>query len=590
MTATVMAATAHAQLLTKNLGEGITPEQMVNTLLGGGIRVFNVQYTGATNASGLFCAGGDIVGFENGILLTSGDAANVKGPNDASGKGTDNELDGDADLDALIPGFRTFDASILSFDFVAQTNQVRFNYVFSSEEYNEFVDSPFNDVFGFFINGVNFARIPGTEVSVAINNLNNGFSTGTSTGPCMNCQFYIDNTGASPPRNTQMDGLTVVLTMTAPVVAGQTNSMKIAIADAGDHILDSAVFIEAGSFRAGETTGCVTRTARFWFSHPDGPGESCATLKNALAKVMSLNCDSVPLGFLNLPLGYHNDNNERDLEDAMIEALGLYWRSTKKTGETAGTQNQGLRGSKLCRARKELAAELIAALANNVFLGTNPDLCTYLNAGTNTTFPSDLIAQAREAAAGEDAEAIVAMTALLRRFNSSGQTNDFPAGIVECSALDRKSLRSLSRDPTTRSNCPGENDVCEAAETVVFSNANPFAAPEFKRSVNLSKFTDQIRSPGCNTGGRDAVWKITPNTGPAGRRFTVDTAGSNFDTLVSIWQGDCDALTPVDCNDDAALSQQSKVSFTTDGTNTFYIVVEGATGNYGRLKLKVTSP
>lgn len=43
-------------------------------------------------------------------------------------------------------------------------------------------------------------------------------------------------------------GETVVLTLTAPVNAGVLNSIKIGVADVGDSRIDSAVFIQAGSF------------------------------------------------------------------------------------------------------------------------------------------------------------------------------------------------------------------------------------------------------------------------------------------------------------------------------------------------------
>ena len=52
---------------------------------------------------------------------------------------------------------------------------------------------------------------------------------------------------AAGPVDTEMDGLTVVLTATAQVNANQTNHIKLAIADAEDDQLDSNVFIKAGS-------------------------------------------------------------------------------------------------------------------------------------------------------------------------------------------------------------------------------------------------------------------------------------------------------------------------------------------------------
>lgn len=235
------AGTAGAALITTDLNS-TTTTNMVNSLLSGssGITVSNITYTGANNASGVFSGGTGIIGFPGGILLTSGSASNVIGPNNSSNQTTNNSLSGNTTLDGLIPGFSTQDASVLTFDFVPTGNFIQFSYVFSSEEYNEYVGSSFNDVFGFFVNGVNYALIPGTSTPVAINNVNNG----------ANSAYYIDNTSAF--LDTQMDGLTKVLTLVAPVNSGATNTMFIGIADAGDSALDSAVFIKGGSF---ETCG-----------------------------------------------------------------------------------------------------------------------------------------------------------------------------------------------------------------------------------------------------------------------------------------------------------------------------------------------
>ncbi len=243
MVTLLTAGIAQAALVTTDLNGGITPSDMANSLLGGGIAISNVVYTGANNASGMFSGGTGIIGFESGILLTSGSTSNVIGPNNAINKTTSNDVSGSAVLDALVPGYSTYDASLLSFDFIPSGNFVQFQYVFSSEEYNEWVGSEFNDVFGFFVNGVNYALIPGTSAAVAINNVNNG----------LNNSYYIDNTGGL--LNTQMDGLTVMLNMQAPVNPGVTNSMLIGIADAGDYILDSAIFIKGGSFEVCGGTG-----------------------------------------------------------------------------------------------------------------------------------------------------------------------------------------------------------------------------------------------------------------------------------------------------------------------------------------------
>ena len=97
-------------------------------------------------------------------------------------------------------GASTFDAAVLEFDFVPTTSQVQFNYVFSSEEYNEFVNLGFNDVFGFFVNGTNCALVGEPPVPVSIDTINGG----------SNASLYIDNTGGQ--LETEMDGLMVALT------------------------------------------------------------------------------------------------------------------------------------------------------------------------------------------------------------------------------------------------------------------------------------------------------------------------------------------------------------------------------------------
>ena len=240
---------------TRALNEGeppLTIEDVAQTLLGQGVSIFNVTLTGAAASAGLFDGGASTIGLTSGIILSSGSVHGAKGPNDLDNTTTSFGNDGDADLTALA-GFTTHDASVLEFDFVPSGDKVSFRYVFGSEEYNEFVSSQFNDVFGFFITGPgingNFALVPGTGEPVSINSINGGNPFGTV--PVSNPTLYRNNDPNDPGPATidiQADGLTVVLTLTATVVPGETHHMKLAIADAGDFVLDSWVFIQSGSF------------------------------------------------------------------------------------------------------------------------------------------------------------------------------------------------------------------------------------------------------------------------------------------------------------------------------------------------------
>ena len=228
---------------------GATPTDLANTLVSdvGNVTVSNVTYTGSDVSAGTFTGGGDAIGIDSGIILGSGDVEDVAGPNENSDTTTSTGEAGDADLDALAGG-STNDAAVLEFDFTvpADADQVFFNYVFGSEEYNEFVDSSFNDVFGFFLNPdsgtaeeTNIATIDDPENAgenaVAINNINNG----------ENADLYVDNTGGSV--DTEMDGFTVVLEAGAALEAGSTNTLRLAVADTADSILDSWVLLEGGS-------------------------------------------------------------------------------------------------------------------------------------------------------------------------------------------------------------------------------------------------------------------------------------------------------------------------------------------------------
>jgi len=245
ITAAVSATNASA-LVVNTSSDG---SLLANTILGSGISISNITYTGAAGASGTFSDGmASGIGISSGIILTTGSAADAVGPNTSDGTTTDNAMAGDTDLNGLIPGYQTYDATVLEFDFTSTGGDVYFNYVFASEEYNEFVGSIFNDVFGFYLDGTNIAIFPGTTTPVAINTVNCGIDGVTASGP--NCASYNNNdpTNSTTPYNIEYDGFTDMLTASFLGLTTGPHHIKLAIADAGDYVLDSAVFIQAGSF------------------------------------------------------------------------------------------------------------------------------------------------------------------------------------------------------------------------------------------------------------------------------------------------------------------------------------------------------
>lgn len=170
--------------------------------------------------------------------------------------------DGDPDLDQIVTPYDTYDATVLEFDFVPQVDRLTFQYVFASDEYNEWVDTEYNDVFAFFLNDRNVALVPGTGDRICVNNVNNGKKP----------EYYrnneIEGFGGSPPINTEMDGLTTVLTIDEPVTPGVTNHIKLAIADTGDGIYDSNVFI--ANFRSVPPPTVQFSAANYTVNEGDG--------------------------------------------------------------------------------------------------------------------------------------------------------------------------------------------------------------------------------------------------------------------------------------------------------------------------------
>jgi len=247
------------------LAINVTPttdgDTLAGALVGAGTSISNVTFVGGSGTSGIpfsagaFTSGG--VGIDTGIILTTGNVALEDGVNssDSSAGEIGNSAVTDTDLEGLIPQDIT-DKTVLEFDFTTDSDSIFFSYVFASEEYNEFTNTGFNDVFGFFLSGnglssTNIALIPGTSTPVSINNVNGGNPELGEDPTPHNAQFFNNNdlSDGGGAIATEYDGFTDVFTASATgLTPGATYHLKLGIADAGDTDYDSAVFLKAGSF------------------------------------------------------------------------------------------------------------------------------------------------------------------------------------------------------------------------------------------------------------------------------------------------------------------------------------------------------
>ena len=268
----VAPAAADAAIDTKDTTQGATAAQLAQTLAGGGVAISDAELTGAPVAAGTFTGGAPSLGSGSGVVLSSGAIAGMKGPNDEDGAGTTLGTAGDADLDQLVDG-QTEDASVLEFDVVSSRTSLSFRYVFGSEEYTEWINSDYNDAFAFYVGGQNCATVPMVEIGSAPVSVN-------TVNPFVNEGLYRDNEDAT--LDTQLDGLTRVLTCSAAVTPNVKTRVKLVIADRGDGALDSAVALEAGSLVAGTPTSLAAKPALLSLN-PLGLAlfEPSATLKKA---------------------------------------------------------------------------------------------------------------------------------------------------------------------------------------------------------------------------------------------------------------------------------------------------------------------
>ncbi len=309
---------ANAQVTVNN--NASVASYIQNVLVGNGVSVSNIQYNGGSagfveEQVGQFSDLSNSTGISNGLILGSGDVQMASFANTGTGVslGGGGLLPGtDPDLQSITSN-QIYDECVVEFDFVPQGDTIQFNYVFASEEYEEYVCGSVNDAFGFFLSGpnpaggnytaYNVALVPDpsnpnnfTSTPVSINTINPGVAgTFGSSSTCAAIDpawasynvFYTPNT----TNDYEYDGKTVVLQVKAAVLCNQTYHIKLAIGDAGDGAYDSGVFLEAGSFSSnavevnisaassinsivGDTAvleGCID--AMFTFVRPDTIGD-----------------------------------------------------------------------------------------------------------------------------------------------------------------------------------------------------------------------------------------------------------------------------------------------------------------------------
>ncbi|SFR34542.1 Hint domain-containing protein [Litoreibacter janthinus] len=227
------------------INEGASAVQMANEIFGNGSTVVGASYTGWSQSSGIY-SNGDAISpnatpGDTGVILSTGRARDFTNSNGQANQSTNNSTNtpgtnNDAQFNALA-GTNTYDASILTVDFIPDGDTLSLQFIYSSEEYPEYVNSIYNDLVGVWVNGA--------PVTIAVGD---GVSDIGNVNATNNVNLYQDNT--TDDYNTEMDGFTVTLTLTLNVNPGVVNSIRIGIADVGDSNYDSNLLIAGGSIQS----------------------------------------------------------------------------------------------------------------------------------------------------------------------------------------------------------------------------------------------------------------------------------------------------------------------------------------------------
>lgn len=236
---------SRAQLLVDG---SLTPDSLAQLISGEGVLILNAQVDCGPNGFGMYNASSTSLGVSQGLLLTTGDIDNAIGPNNTSQKSTfwTNPYNGNPQTYPLLDSYSgrtTYEYCEFEFDIIPQGDTLSFDFVFASEEYEEWVGSQYNDVFGFFISGPGIVPDPGAGGYKNIALLPNGLTPVTinDVNQNQNTAYYQNNNN---DQEIQYDGYTRGLRAISQVQPCQTYHLILVVADASDKIYDSGVFIE----------------------------------------------------------------------------------------------------------------------------------------------------------------------------------------------------------------------------------------------------------------------------------------------------------------------------------------------------------
>jgi gliding motility-associated-like protein len=417
------------------------------------------------------------LGLENGILLTTGIAAEAANP--ASFFANNNlNLGGDPDLNFLNQnqgnGMTTDDACFVEMDIFVKTDRLAFDYVMGSEEYKQQFSQFSNDLVGILISGPgitgepglngqeNIATIPTTGELVQVQTINAND----------NWQHYRDNNNS---QSIAYNGLTTgfmgqpkPMTAIRQVTPCQTYSVKFAIADI-DQNDDSGFFVAPSSAGVPELQVNFNTGINYLV-------EGCTNVSDLL--VISLNNPSpVDLTF-NVEIGGTATQNDDYL-------LNLPNQVTISAGETSLTYALTSIADNVAEGTETIEIALVAdygcgAIELAAFsIDLTEELVVDINGGVDTVFVCEGINSTQLNTVGA-AAFIWSPANLFVNPNSANPTVTISnsqmvtvtGSLGTCTATDQVFLQLISPEVNIEIQNGGDNQLCQGENIVLFANNN----------------------------------------------------------------------------------------------------------------------
>lgn len=227
-----------------------TAQTITPLLQGNNTTVSNVVINCSSQAAALIDATNSNLGIGNALVLTTGLVTDLPNPNIPSIGYSDWGFPGDSML-ADITGqtySNSYDACIVEFDAVPVYDNIKFNFIFASEDYFNDFSTDYQDNIGVFVSGngitgkKNLALVPATTLPVNAATIN----------PTTNSSFFIDNINGTTFR---YNGFTTPLTGSITTVPLSSYHFKIGIVDLGDGFVDSGLMIDGSGFWSEQSSG-----------------------------------------------------------------------------------------------------------------------------------------------------------------------------------------------------------------------------------------------------------------------------------------------------------------------------------------------